>query len=227
MTRTTRIEYLKSCGISEKSIENITKSDSNFTPTFVDRHSSPDINFNGHCLIKDNISISKKVINIYVSYSFGPQLRDFNTYFKLSNCLFLYVKLVKNAYLNKYKYTGYGIGFDSRREYSLPDGRVGKNVIIFGVDMSSYVHIDNKRKDILILGKGATQGLDGTTFTAEALYPINFEQSGKRFVLSPHCNGSNCFLSVSATKIHQFKAKKLLNKGLYNVLRKCFKRFYN
>ena len=54
------------------------------------------------------------------------------------------VKLTKNADLNKYKYRGYSIGFDSRSKFSLPDGSMGKNVIIFGVDMSSSVHIDNK-----------------------------------------------------------------------------------
>ena len=84
---------------------------------------------------------------------------------------------------------------------------MGKNVIIFGVDMSSPVHIDNKEKYILILGKGPSQGLDGTTFTAEALCLINFTQSGKSFVLSLHKNGSNRFLFVNATKVHQFKAK--------------------
>ena len=73
--------------------------------------------------------------------------------------------------------------------------------------MSSSVHIDNKNKDILILGEGPTQGLDDTTLTAEAKYPINFTQSGKRFVLSLHYNGSNSFLFVNATKIYQFKAK--------------------
>ena len=65
---------------------------------------------------------------------------------------------------------------------------MGKNVIIFGADMSSSVHVDNKGKDILILGEGPTQGLDDTTLTAEAKYPINFTQSGKRFVLSLHYN---------------------------------------
>ena len=43
-------------------------------------------------------------------------------------------------------------------EFLLPDGSVGKNIIVFGVDMSSSMHIDNKKKDILILGKGPTQG---------------------------------------------------------------------
>ena len=64
-----------------------------------------------------------------------------------------------------------------------------------------------KGKDIGILGKVLTQGLDGTTFTAEALYPIDFTQSGKKFVLSLHYNGRNSFLFVNATKVYQFKAK--------------------
>ena len=56
---TTLINSEKSNGISEENIENITKSDSNFAPNFVDHHVLPDINFNGHCLIY-NISIPKK-----------------------------------------------------------------------------------------------------------------------------------------------------------------------
>ena len=139
--------------MSEKSIENITKSDSNFAPTFVDHHLLPDINFNGHCLIKKNISIPKKVVNLYISYTLGPQLRNSNTDFTLSNCLFGSVKLTKNADLDKYKCTGHDIEFDSRGEYSLPDGSVGKNVIIFGIDVNSSMHIDNKGKDFLIQDK--------------------------------------------------------------------------
>ena len=75
---------------------------------------------------------------------------------------------------------------------------MGKNFIIFGADLSSPVHINNKIKDILILGEGPTQGLDDTTLTAEAIYPINFTQPNKRFVLSLH---------YYATKICQLKAK--------------------
>ena len=70
---TTRIASSKSNGISEESIENITKSDSNFGPTFVDHHLISDMNFNGHCLIKSNIFIPKKVINLYISYTLDPQ----------------------------------------------------------------------------------------------------------------------------------------------------------
>ena len=91
--------------------------------------------------------------------------------------------------------------FDSRSEFSLPDGSVGKNVIISGVDMSSSVHIDNEKKDILILGKGPTHRLDDTMLTVETKYSISFSRS-----LSPHYNGSNSFLFVNATRIYQFKA---------------------
>ena len=83
---------------------------------------------------------------------------------------------------------------------------MGKNFIIFQADMSSSVHIDNKRKAILILGEGPTQALHDNTLTAEATHHINFTQPGKRFVLSLHYNESNSFPFVNATKIYQFKA---------------------
>ena len=83
---------------------------------------------------------------------------------------------------------------------------MGRNVIIFGADLSSSAHTDSKGKDILILSKGPTQGLDDTTLTAEAKYPINFTQSRKRFVVSLQYNGSNSFLFVDATKVYPFKA---------------------
>ena len=80
-----------------------------------------------------------------------------------------------------------------------------KNIIIFGADMSSSVHIDNKNNDILILVEEPTQGLDDATLTAEAKYPFNFAQSRKIFVLSLRYNGRNSFLFVNASKIYQFK----------------------
>ena len=73
--------------------------------------------------------------------------------------------------------------------------------------MSSSVHIDNKKKDILIFGFGPTQGLDDTASTAEAQYSINFSGTNVKFWLSLHDNKNNNFLFVNATKIYQFKAK--------------------
>ena len=76
------------------------------------------------------------------------------------------------------------MGLYSHSQFLFTDGSFGKNVIIFGADMSSTIHIDNKRKDILILDEGPTQGLDDTTLTAKAKHPISFMQSNKRFLLS-------------------------------------------
>ena len=73
--------------------------------------------------------------------------------------------------------------------------------------MSSSVLIENKGKDILILGQVPTQGLDDTTLTAEAKCTINFTQPNKRFVLCLHYYGSSSLLIVNATEIYQFKAK--------------------
>ena len=101
----------------------------------------------------------------------------------------------------KYIYSGYDTGFDSRSEFSLSDGNVGINVIIFGVNMSSSVHIDNKI-NILILGEVPAQGLDDTTLTAEAQY----SRLNNIFCLYLHYNGGNSFL-FNATEIYQFKAK--------------------
>ena len=93
------------------------------------------------------------------------------------------------------------------QNFYLSDGSMGKKVIIFGAYMSSFVHIDNKGKDILILGKGLTQELDEATLTAEAIYPIDFTQPNKRCVWNLQYNGSNSFFFVNATKIYQSKAK--------------------
>ena len=62
---TIRLYLCKSSGISEENIENITRSDSRFDPTFFNHYILPEVNFNGHCLMNKKISIPKKVIYIY------------------------------------------------------------------------------------------------------------------------------------------------------------------
>ena len=74
--------------------------------------------------------------------------------------------------------------------------------------MSSSSHIDNKKKDILILGKGFTQGLEHT-LAAEKLYLINFTKENTKFCLSLHYNGVNNYLFVNGTETTKFKAKDL------------------
>ena len=68
-------------------------------------------------------------------------------------------------------------------------------------------HIDNKKKDILIYGKGAAQGLVGTTLTAEKTYSINFIEYNKKIRLSLHYNGANSYLFLNGTKTIKSKAK--------------------
>ena len=70
--------------------------------------------------------------------------------------------MTKNADIDKYGYSGYGIEFNRRGSFSFPGTVLGWNVIIVGEDMSSSRKIDNRKKDILILGKGPTQGLEHT-----------------------------------------------------------------
>ena len=72
--------------------------------------------------------------------------------------------------------------------------------------MSFSTHIDNKKKDILVLGKGPKQGLEHT-LTAEKMYSINFTVTNKRICLSLHHNGANSYLFVNRTEIYKFKAK--------------------
>ena len=72
--------------------------------------------------------------------------------------------------------------------------------------MSSSIHIDNKKKDILVLGRGPTQGLE-STLTAEKIYSINFTVTKRKFCLSLHYNGANSYLFVNGTEICKFKAK--------------------
>ena len=88
--------------------------------------------------------------------------------------------LTENTDIDKYGYSGYGTGFDRRSSYSFPGGGFGQNIIIFGADMSFSAHIDNKKKDILIIGKGPTQGLEDT-LTAEKMYSIYFTVTKKKF----------------------------------------------
>ena len=88
--------------------------------------------------------------------------------------------LTKNTDLDKYKYTGYSIGYDPCSEFVFKDWKCGKNVSIFGADLSSSVDVDNKEKDILIFVEGSTQGLDNTILTAEAKYLISFTKSRRK-----------------------------------------------
>ena len=114
--------------------------------------------------------------------------------------------MTKNADANRYKYSEYGIGFDRHGRFSFPGTGLGRNIIVFRVDMSFSAKVDNRKKDILILRKGPAQGLE-YTLIAEILYSINFTEHNKKFYLSFHYNTANSYLFVNGKEIHKFKAK--------------------
>ena len=99
----------------------------------------------------------------------------------MESCLFGALSLIKNADIFRYKYSGYRIGFYRHGSFSFPGIGLGRNVIIFCVDMSSSVHADNKKKDVLILGIGPTQGLEHT-LTASKCIRLILQSKIKSFV---------------------------------------------
>ena len=113
--------------------------------------------------------------------------------------MFRKIKLTKNPDIDKYKYSGYGIGFDRKGKFVIGN-EFGQNVIFFGADISSFVHANNKTKNILVLGEGITQGLYDTTLTAEKKYLVNVTKSNAKFCLRLH-------YSKDGTEIIEFKAK--------------------
>ena len=95
----------------------------------------PDIKFDGQCLINNN-NTSLSITNLYICYTLYRWSRDLNTDYLLYNWLFGSVRLTKNVALDKYKYNGYIIGFDSSSEFLFIYRNIGKNIVIFAADIA-------------------------------------------------------------------------------------------
>ena len=196
----------KSKGLSAETIKPPSTSDNSLTPGVSYYGTKTRVKFTGSCLKQPKISYTHgTIVNIYIVYELGASSSSNNDP-TLKDCLFGAVTLTKNADIDKYGYSGYGIGFNRKSSFSFPGGRLGQNVIMFRVDMSSSVHVDNKKKDIVILGKGPTQSLEHK-LTAEKMYSINFTVTKKKFCLILHYNGENSHLFVNGIEIYKFKAK--------------------
>ena len=143
----------KSKGLSDKKIESIKTANYLLNPHFdVYNLTKIRIKFNGGCLNRlPPTNLHGGIVNIYIVYEITSNFNASN-YPTLENCLFESVKLTKNSDIDRYGYFGYGIGFDRKGFFSHLSGGTGKNVIIFGVHISSSAKIDNRKKDILILG---------------------------------------------------------------------------
>ena len=206
---TTNTDYISSWKLKvlfSESIKPPTKSDDSITPALSYYGTKIRVKFTGSCLKQSKISYTHgKVVNIYIVYELAAS-SSHDSDPTLKNCLFGAVTLTKNTDIDKYGYSGYGIGFDRKGSFSFSGGGYGQNVLIFGAGMSFSAHIDNKVKDVLVLGLGPTQGLEHT-LTAEKMYSINFTEKNKKFCLSLHYNGANSYLFVNGTEIYKFKAE--------------------
>ena len=181
----------QSKGVSNESIKPPATSDNSLNPKIAYHGTKTRVQFTRSCLKQPNFTFShKKIVNIYIVYELRASSSNSSDP-TLKSCLFGAVTLTKNADVDKYKYSGYGIGFDGKGSFSLPGGGFGQNLVLFGAL--------NKEKDILILGLGPTQGLGETSLTAEKMYSINFTVTKKKFCLSLHYNGANSYLFVNGT----------------------------
>ena len=171
----------KSRGLNDIKIESIKINNYSLNP-HMDLYDMSKIRrkFNGSFLNRFPLAILHvDIVNFYIAYEIISDYSSIN-YPTLENCLFGSVKWTKNANIDKYGYSGYGIWFDRNISFSVGN-EIGKNVKIFEVDMSSSTKIDNSKKDILILGIGPTQGLENR-LSAEKMYSINFTKKIQNFV---------------------------------------------
>ena len=152
----------------EKIISTTTSTDKSATKTIYE-NARIKVIFNGDFLRQNQVTYNHgAILNIYIVYETTADTKNSNI--TLEN---------------------------SRGSFSHPSGGDGKNVTIFGADMNSSVHANNKVDNALVLGKALIQGINDTTIYAEKIYLPNFTVDNKRFCLSLHYNGDNSYLFVN------------------------------
>ena len=166
---------------------------------------------------------NNNIINIYVVYKLDPIISTRNTDYAIQNALFGAMKITKNTDSSKNNYTGYGICFDEGGQFghTVKKGNFNrvanaKNVIIFGVDMSSSTHATNRANNIYVMGKDFIKGFNDTTIYAEKLFHNNFKEFGVKFVLSLHYNSDSSYLFANGRQELKFNAKddQIINEKL-------------
>ena len=153
-------------GLSDETIKAPVTSDNSLTPLIDYVGDKIRLKFSRSCLKQTKLHYTHgTIVNIYIVNELGASGSNDKDP-TLKNCLFGTVTLTKKEDIDKYGNSDYGIGFDRRSSFSFPGGGFGQNVTIFGadnvtifgLDMSSSAHIDHKKEDMLVLGKGPTQG---------------------------------------------------------------------
>ena len=84
------------------------------------------------------------------------------------------IAITTNSDTDKWQYSGYVIGFDLTGSFTHPDGGNGKNVIIFGAELTNSRHATNKTESALVLGHVLIQKINDTTIYAKkrCIHPI-------------------------------------------------------
>ena len=181
---------------------------------------------------KEIIPNNNNAINIHCVYELDSIASSRDTSFTIQNALFGAMQITKNATdSDKNNYKGYvvyicyvciyiyiyvckNICFDERSQFghTITENGVtytsnGRNVLIFGGDMSFSAHAFNKANHIYLMGDGLTQGINDTTIYAEKKYFRNFTEPNVKFVLSLHYNSNDSYLFVNSRQELKFKAK--------------------
>ena len=143
IANTKYISSWKSKGLSNETITHYATSDNSLTPKIDYYGTKIRLKFNKSCLKQPNKFTydNGHIVNVYIAAELGASSSN-NSDPTLKKCLFGVVTLTKNADIEKYGYSGFG----RRSSFSFPVGGFGQNVLIFGVDISSSSHIDNKKK---------------------------------------------------------------------------------
>ena len=129
------------------------------------------------------------------------------------------VKVTKDPFdSSNNKYSGYRICLDEGSDFSFGNIICGKNIIIFGVDMSFSSLTINRANNTYVLGKDFIQGINGTTIYAEKLYKHNFTASNKKLVLSLHYYGDDSYLLVNDGEELKFKAQAFSSEIEQNIM---------
>ena len=201
----------KSRGIDNLSVNSNLKAIPDATPLLpsLKNNARTNVEFSGNYFVQNKVlhPNNNTVVNIYIVYILGPIIFCRNTDYTTQNALFGAIKITKIADSSKNKYEGYGIYFDEGGSFTSGNITNGKNVLIFGADMSFSTHSTNTANNIYVLGKDFVQGINGTTLYAEKIYKTNSTEPNKKFVLSLHYNFSNSYLFVNGTQELKFKAK--------------------
>ena len=193
------IYFWKSKGLSDERINSIAASNYSITLSLDYLGAKMRVKFNKSFLKQDKITYNNgKIVNIYIVYEINKNYNN-SSYPTLKNCLFGTVSLTKHADIDEYKYSGYGIGFDRKGTFSFRNG-FDKNVMIFGVNMSSPPYIDNKKRYILVLSEGPTTIRWYNNNCRKILF--NFSENNNK-KLSSH------YLFVNGTEIIKFIEKIL------------------